>query len=209
MAVHALPLLQAAAAIAAPSSAADIEAVLLAGLRERYPSVERWEIRAFNADGPIASGSASVAHLGARSAVRVGGHVYWYAVSGFQIAINAARPIQAGESLDARAGRPSEVDVMAAACEPLTDVSHLEGARARRAIRPDQVICDESVEPRPPVARGDSVTVHYVGARISLTTRGVAETDGALGEPVKVKKIDTSDVYRAVVSGVQEVTIHE
>jgi len=209
MAVHALPLLQAAAVIAGPASAADIEALLLAGLRERYPSVERWELHAFDNRGPIASGSPSVAHLGARSAVRVGGRVYWYAVSGFQVAVNATRRIQAGESLDARAGQSSEVDVMAAACEPMTDLSRLEGARARRTIRPDQVICDESIEPRPPVARGDSVTVHFVGARISLTTRGVAESDGALGEPVKVKKIGTSDVYRAVVSGIQEVTLHE
>jgi flagella basal body P-ring formation protein FlgA len=205
----ALSLLQAAATVVVAADASELDASLRTHLRERYPLVERWEIHPIAHAKRPATGEAHVVRLGSRSAIRVGTQVYWYSVAGFQSAIHASRSVQSGEALDPSAGRPEETDVLGAACNPLTDVSHLTGMRARRAFREGQLVCSDGIEPRPPVARGDEVTVRYVGTRISLTTKGIAAADGALGERVNVKKMDTPDVYRAVVSGMREVTIHE
>ena len=207
MGVHALALLQAAAVAAGIAGNLDIEALLLEKLRERYPAVARWEIHPFGKLSATDAQAVSVARLGSRSAVRIGDRVYWYAVTGHQMALSATRAIRVGESLDASVAHAQEVDAMAAACTPLTDPSSLAGVRAKHAMRADQVICEESIEPRPVVARGDDVTVRYIGRSLSLVTTGVAETDGALGESVQVKKTGTADRYLAVVSGIREVTI--
>lgn len=207
MALHALALWQAAAVAAGAGNDVDIPSLLLEKLHERYPAVARWDVRPFGKLDANDARAMSVARLGSRSAVRVGDRVYWYAVSGYQMGLSATRAIRTGEALDTSAAHSEEVDAMAASCTPLTDASHLAELRAKASMRADQVICEESVEPRPPVARGDDVTVRYVGESISLTTKGVAEADGALGDAVQVKKIGTADRYLAVVSGVREVTI--
>jgi flagella basal body P-ring formation protein FlgA len=206
-------LLQAAAVSAgiAPSAAGNvqIESLLLAKLGEQYPAVVRWEVHPFGKARVSDNDAMSVARLGSRSAVRVGDRVYWYAVEGFQAGFSATRVVHSGEPLDATSARAGEIDALAAGCAPLTDASRLAGARARRSMHEGQVICEDAVEPRPPVARGDELTVHYAGTRISLVTKGVAQTDGALGESVEVKKPDTGERYVAVVSGNREVTINE
>jgi flagella basal body P-ring formation protein FlgA len=207
MGLPALALLAAAAVAAGTAAGPEIESLLLAKLRERYPAVARWEVHPFGRMEAAGAQPVSVTRLGARSAVRVGARVYWYAVAGYQIGLSATRTIRAGESLDPSAVQSKELNAMAAACTPLTDAARLAGVRAKHTMRADQVICEESIEPRPPVARGDDVTVRYIGASISLVTKGVAETDGALGESVHVKKADSTDRYLAVVSGIREVTI--
>jgi flagella basal body P-ring formation protein FlgA len=206
MSLHALALLP-AAAVAAGS--VDVESLLLEKLRERYPAVARWEIRPFDKLDALDADAATVLRLGSRSAVRVGGRVYWYAVAGYEMALSAARAVRTGEPLEPSSAQLEEIDAMAAACTPLTDPSRLTGARATRAIRVDQVMCEESIEPKPPVARGDEVTVRYVGTSITLMTKGVSETDGVLGQSVEIKKADSADRYLAVVSGAREVTINE
>jgi flagella basal body P-ring formation protein FlgA len=185
------------------------DTVLAAALRERYPAVVRWEIHGLGGTVPPEGAAASVVRLGSRSAVRAGSHLYWYTVSGYGMAVRATRAISPGESLEATAGEVTETDVLAAACDPLTDASSLHNTRARRALRPDQVICQESIEPRPPVARGDDVTVRYLGERVSITAKATAQSDGAFGEQVLVKSVGTERLFPAVVSGEREVAIHE
>jgi flagella basal body P-ring formation protein FlgA len=203
------PLAQAALAVASAAPTPDLDALLLARLREQYPAVAHWQIHRFSDRMQIRSGAASVLRLGSRSAVRVGDHVYWYSVAGFQTVVSAARMVPSGGSLNAQLGLSGEADVLAVGCEPLTDPSRLDGSRARRVLHAGQVICRNEIEVRPPVARGDEVTVRYIGAAMSLTTTGIAESDGTLGADVEVKKPNAPAIYRAVVSGEREVTIHE
>jgi flagella basal body P-ring formation protein FlgA len=197
------------AALSAAATSPD--ALVLAGLRERYPAVVRWNIKPFTQVITTHSGGSvpKVLLLGPRSAVQLGGKVYWYSVEGFQTVVTASRRISAGEALDARAGHKVELNVLAAACEPLTDLSRLSGSRATRFLRPNEIMCERFIEPRPLVTRGDSITVRYQGHSISVTTRGIAQSDGAIGDTLTVRTLQGKDVYSGVVSGVQEVTVHE
>jgi flagella basal body P-ring formation protein FlgA len=192
----------------AVTSAADT--LLLASLRQRYPAVTRWDVRPLSPQlSPAGAGSASIALLGPRSAVRLGNKIYWYAVSGYQQVLSATRHIGFGQALDEHDAIEQEKDVLAAGCEPLTRVSELGGMRARHSIGPNDVICAAAVEPRPLVARGDQVTVIYVGNNVVLRTSGIAEKDGAVGETLLVRNPRSHDLFRAVVSGAGEVTVHE
>lgn len=198
----------AAASLASPSAANSAQA-LLASLRARYPLVEHWSIRPLTHVEENGAVAPQVVQLGARSAVRIGNRVVWYAVSGVQRVVLATHWIAAGSSTDTRAGRMAETDILPAACDPVTDLSRLRGSRTTRAVQANAVICRDAIERKPPVGRGDEVTVRYVGRFVSLTTRAVAQEDGAVGETLRVRSIHHDDVFAAVVSGVDEVTVHE
>jgi len=59
------------------------------------------------------------------------------------------------------------------------------------------------------VTRGEEIVVRYVGPNVSLTTNGVAQHDAGVGDSLLVLNPHSHDLFRAVVSGAREVTIHE
>jgi flagella basal body P-ring formation protein FlgA len=194
---------------AAPAFAgASADEALRAELQRRYPQVQRWDIRPFD-DAEHENTSVQVVSIGARSAVRVGRRLQWFAVSGFQSVVSATRAIATGAALDGSAGQIAERDVIAARCDPVTDRNALTGMRTRRPLRANEVICSQAIEPRPTVARGETVTVRYVGARVTLVTKGVASSDGNVGDSLIVSHVKSNDAFAAQVSGAGEVTIHE
>jgi len=191
----------------APLSA--VESALRASLAERYPSVTRWEIKPFIEDMPATS-EAKVVLLGPRSAVKVGRRVYWYSVAGFAQVVSATRGVAPGQALEPRDGQLSESNVLAAAnCEPLTDPTALYGKRTRKTLRANEIVCASAIEPRPLIARGEEITVRYVSPNVVLTINGVAQHDGAAGDSLLVLNPRSHDLFRAVVTGAREVTIHE
>jgi flagella basal body P-ring formation protein FlgA len=193
-----------------------VEDMLRSTLQQKYPDVRRWEIRKF-ADGTRGDTGASantdaapdVLRVGARSAVRVGRRLQWFAVAGFQDVVSATRSIGAGEAIGGGDVRIEERDVIGAKCDPLTSLSALNGMRTRRALRVNEVICARAVEPRPTVARGETVVVRYVGARVVLLTKGVAEADGNVGDLLPVSAMNSKDSFAATVSATGEVIVHE
>jgi flagella basal body P-ring formation protein FlgA len=195
---------------------APAEEALRAQLQERFPQVERWEIRPFDdaasipeSSAPESSERAQVVRVGARSAVRVGKRLRWYAVSGVQNVVSASRRINVGERVEASLGHIEERDVVALRCKPVVELEALNGMRARKPVHEGEVLCAESIEPRPVIARGDAVTVRYVGPRIQLQTKGIAQEDGDLGRMLTVKGPQSAEAFAARVSGAGEVTIHE
>jgi flagella basal body P-ring formation protein FlgA len=100
-------------------------------------------------------------------------------------------------------------DLVAAGCAALDSPAALEGMRAKITIDEGEVICMTAIEPRPPVARGDEVTVRYVAGPVMLTTRAVAQADGLVGKTVLVRNTGSGDFFRATVSGKAEVRVDE
>ena len=198
-----------AMSLAAVEPASAVETVLRARLMERYPTVTRWDIHPFTAQPPDTSGDAKVVVLGARSAVQVGRRVYWYSVAGFGTALIATHAVAPGQPLNTGDGRLTEGNLVAANCDPLRAPADLSDKRARKTLRANEIICSTQVEPRPWVARGEAIVVRYVGPNVSLTTNGVAQKDGVAGDSLLVLNPNSHDLFRAVVSGVREVTIHE
>jgi len=191
--------------------ARDAQDVLRTELEQRYPDVQRWEIRELEAKNStsVTDAPVEIVRIGARSAVRIGRHVQWYAVEGFRKVLETNRTIDARQAVDAGVADVAERNVLASRCEPLTDVSRLRGMRARRALRARDIICADAIEPRPVIARGEPVTVRYLGSRISVSTKGIARTDGNVGDLLTVQNAGSQAQFNAVVSGAGEVTIHE
>jgi flagella basal body P-ring formation protein FlgA len=198
-------------------------------LRERleraYPTVRRWEIELLpaaekttdtNTDGTRPS--VIVTRVGERSAVWVGsktlgehrnGGLLWFRVAGYAPAVTAARMLTAGTQLDTRDGELLESNIVGDDCRPLEDAAALAGMRIRRMVHAGEMICANLLEPVPPVARGEAVTLLYTGRSFSLSAQGVAQADGLMGKRVTVRNVSSGDIFTATVTGKGEVSVDE
>lgn len=59
--------------------------------------------------------------------------------------------------------------------------------RARRVLRPGQIVSSFDVEPMPDVAAGDAVIVEVVAGNVRVTASGIAKQDGFAGEQIWIE----------------------
>jgi flagella basal body P-ring formation protein FlgA len=198
--------------------------VLLTELQSKYPETKHWSVTPLvrQAHEESIFGKAAwetkVVRIGARSAVQVSWaaentarqvRTVWFDVVGPQSVVVATHAIAPNASLSVADAMIEERDVMGLSCSPLRDVTDLVQMRSRRALRTGAAICLEAIEPRPAVARGEDVTVRYSSGRVSITTKGVAQNDGQVGQKLRVVNPMTKDSFVAVVSAAREVLVHE
>jgi flagella basal body P-ring formation protein FlgA len=208
MTMLALVLAATAAAQATPASALEAE------LHARYPEVVRWEIEALDQArakrAEAETGAVTVVLLGARSAVAVGdAPTVWFAVRGFRTVLVADRHLAARSDAAVEHFALEERDVLAVGCTPLADSDAVAGSWTRRNLRAGDVVCDDALEPKPPVVRGANVAVVYSGPRIRIVATARAARDARLGERVQVSNPATGATYFAVATGDNEVTAHD
>jgi flagella basal body P-ring formation protein FlgA len=205
--------------------AVDTEAgrLLKSELVSKYPGVSRWSITAQIRQSPIeipkgVSSSMQVTRIGSRSAVQVSWvglrstrqvHTIWFDVTGIQSIVVAAHDIAPASALSTLDATVEERDLIGLGCSPMHDASDLQQKRARRALRYGAAICLEAIEPRPAVARGENVTVRYSSERVSITSQGIAQDDGQVGQRLRVVNPISKDSFLAVVSAAREVLVHE
>jgi flagella basal body P-ring formation protein FlgA len=196
-------------------------ALLIATLQRAHPHVVAWELQPLVGhrqrdklleETPL---DVAIAKLGARSAVTVRWRdrpvaaTVWYAVHGTRDVVVANRSAAAGRPLAAADGRLERRDVMPLACVPLLDATSLDEMRSRVPLREDSVICQEHIEPRPAVARGERVKVHSSVGRVRVTGTAIATQDGAIGELLQVRRPESRARFLARVIGPQEVAVDE
>jgi flagella basal body P-ring formation protein FlgA len=198
-------------ATAISAQLAAVHAELETALRAKYPQVTRVEIAAFDAEraAGLAAG-ASIARLGARSALAdEQGRLVWFAVRGYSDVVILARTLPARADLGPDDLALAEREVVGIGCTPLRSTEIGAGHWLRRGVRGGEVLCREAIEQKPPVVRGAEVAVAYSAARVHLSTTARAEQDARLGERVAVRNPRSGELYFAVASGSNEVTVHD
>jgi flagella basal body P-ring formation protein FlgA len=190
---------------------AAVEAGLETALRAKHPDVVRFEISALDAEraGRLAA-DAPIVKLGARSAVAgENGRLVWFAVRGYRSVPVMTRTLAARTDLTRDDIAVEEHDVVGLSCMPLATPEAVEGAWTRRGLRVGDVLCSDALEPKPPVVRGAEVTVVYVGPRVRVTATARAGQDAVVGDRLAVRASRTGELYYAVASGSNEVTVYE
>jgi flagella basal body P-ring formation protein FlgA len=199
------------------------EEVLLPALRAAYPEVSDWTLTPLLGKGQDERlqrrppGHVSVVRLGSRSAVRLSWKqeqrsvhsTVWFAVAGTQNVLTAVAEIRRGSALTPQLATRSRRDALAVACMPVVFEQALTGMRARVTLKEGQVICAQSIEPRPPVTRGEDVVVRAVAGAVTIMAKGVAQQDGSLGQRVRVKNPSNGNTFLAAVSAIAEVVVDE
>jgi flagella basal body P-ring formation protein FlgA len=82
----------------------------------------------------------------------------------------------------------------------LNDAAAAVGRVAARAIAPDQVLGDGNVMLPRLVKRGDQVIIASGGATINVRVKGQALKDGAIGDRVSVRNLNSKRVVEGVVN---------
>ena len=110
----------------------------------------------------------------------------------------AARDLKPGETITG--WELAELDLLEIGAEPLP-ISALHGAVARHAMRKGQAITRANAKAAPLVRAGKEVSIEVSRGSVRVSLRGVAQADGALGDLVSVRNIDTRELKRYRVTG--------
>lgn len=89
----------------------------------------------------------------------------------------------------------------------IDDTASLIGFTPRRSLRPGEPVRNSDVEPPRMVEKGSIVSVTYVLANMSLTTRGRALEDGAMGEIIKIVNPRSHRTIEVEVTGTSKAVI--
>ncbi|MGC1348704.1 MAG: flagellar basal body P-ring formation chaperone FlgA [Xanthobacteraceae bacterium] len=120
-------------------------------------------------------------------------------------ALGVDHPVERGEVLKASdltiIKRPKSEGAV------LTDAASAAGLAARHQLRPGQPLHDADLMKPQLVQRNDSVTIIYEAPGVTLTLRGQAQDNGALGDTVSVQNVQSKRLVQGVVSGPGRVTI--
>ncbi|MCC2662445.1 MAG: flagellar protein FlgA [Geminicoccaceae bacterium] len=118
-----------------------------------------------------------------------------------------SRPVAAGERIAA-----ADLDWIRVAPSRLrptsvTEAGQLIGSEARRALQPGRMLSERDLQPSRLVARGRAVQLVYHRPGLELQALGIAQGDGALGEPVRVVNLDSRQQLQGVVIGPDRVAL--
>jgi flagella basal body P-ring formation protein FlgA len=99
------------------------------------------------------------------------------------------------------------VEVAPASLPPasITEEAQIVGSQARRRLGTGRVLTERDLGPPYLVRRGHPVELIYAGRGLYVTALGVAQEDGALGDPVRVTNAASRRQLQGVVSGPDEV----
>jgi flagella basal body P-ring formation protein FlgA len=87
----------------------------------------------------------------------------------------------------------------------ITEAERVVGSQARRRLVAHRVLTERDLGPPYLVRRGHPVELVYAGPGLYVTALGVAQEDGALGDPVRVINAASRRQLQGVVSGPGEV----
>lgn len=90
----------------------------------------------------------------------------------------------------------------------LRDPAAAVGRVATRAIGPDQILAAANVMLPRLVKRGDEVTIASIGTAVSVQVKGQALKDGALGDRISVRNLNSKRVVEGIVNADGMVVIH-
>lgn len=90
---------------------------------------------------------------------------------------------------------------------PIADIRSLVGSKTRRYLSENQIVWLTDVDIVKSVKRGDVITIRKQGVAWELTTSGVAEQDGVIGDIIKVRGQTNRKLFSAKVTGDREVKL--
>jgi flagellar basal body P-ring formation protein FlgA len=118
-----------------------------------------------------------------------------------------SRPVAPDELITAEDLTWVEVAPTQVAPASITAPDAIVGSQARRRLRPGRVLTARDLGPPHLVRRGRPVELVYARPGLHVTALGLAQQDGALGDPVRVLNAESRRQLQGVVSGPDEVSL--
>ena len=113
-------------------------------------------------------------------------------------------PLSRGQLISAQDVTVSMVDLQRFRRQGFSTIDAVIGAKTKKNLRAGEVIEDNDICV---VCRNETVTIKAVKSGMTITTKGVALTDGSHGEQIRVKNSKSNRIIEGRVSGISEVTV--
>jgi len=189
---------------------ADDAALLESVLRNRYPTVKKWGIESIRAVHPKHA-MRPIAELELKTVLQDGNlfavrdsaensSIHRFVVEGFADVWVASSFIGSDERLSAERFVKSPRDVMNIACDYYAAETLRSDMRVRRDLHRGEVLCTTDVEPRPMIAKHDSLTVLCSQGPVQIAVAGSAITEGNAGQLIRVQRESTHTSIAAVIT---------
>ncbi|NAW57110.1 MULTISPECIES: flagellar basal body P-ring formation chaperone FlgA [unclassified Vibrio] len=123
-------------------------------------------------------------------------------LSGPQVTLASALP--KGHILSASDLNITMVDLNRFRREGFADTHEVIGAKLKKSMRLGEVLEARDICV---VCRNESVLIKAVNKGMTITTKGIALTDGSLGEQIRVKNSKSNRIIDGRVTGIGEVTV--
>ncbi|MFW6164431.1 MAG: flagellar basal body P-ring formation chaperone FlgA [Planctomycetota bacterium] len=125
----------------------------------------------------------------------------------FQRMLVARRRIRRGERLAKDMVRLQRGELTSATSDVATDLRQVLGAEARRDIPAFAAITDQMLAAPRVVRRGALVTLVASKGRLQVTTVGIAEQDGSVGQSIRVRNKDSQNIVHGRVLDAKTVEV--
>ncbi|KII80491.1 flagellar basal body P-ring formation chaperone FlgA [Vibrio renipiscarius] len=122
--------------------------------------------------------------------------------TGPQVSLNV--PMNKGQVISAHDVGISMVDLQRLRRQGFSTTNAVIGAKVKKNLRVGDIIEQNDICV---VCRNDTVTIKAAKSGMTITTKGVALTDGAQGEQIRVKNSKSNRIIDARVTGISEVTV--
>jgi flagella basal body P-ring formation protein FlgA len=125
----------------------------------------------------------------------------WFSVSAYAHVLTANQDIPALAALQESAFNREYRDIAALNGVPVVELAALDGMRLLRPLAQGAVLSAVMLEPLPAVIKGQQVAVYAYAGKVALRTTAIALSDGVLSQQIRVRHIEDSINYPAVVIG--------
>jgi flagella basal body P-ring formation protein FlgA len=120
-------------------------------------------------------------------------------------AVVASVPLSRGQIITEYQVQENMVNILRLRQQGYLSTSQIIGAKVKRNIKLGDIIDTNDICV---VCRNDSVVIKAVKNGMSIITKGIALSDGSVGQQIKVKNTKSSRIISAQVSGIGEVTVY-
>jgi len=122
----------------------------------------------------------------------------WFSVEAWK-AVPVAKTDLAAESILRADDLTMELRDVAQAGRIIDRLPADNGARLRRALVRGMPVPESALEPVTAISRNQAVAVKIASGSIMIETAGIAQTDGRVGDMVKIKNPGSSEIFLATV----------
>ncbi len=119
----------------------------------------------------------------------------------------AARPISPGEAFNPIDFRETAVDGIKLGGSFVSKLPEPGEIVIGRIIPAGTILTQSALAPKKIVLRGQSVTVTYNQSKVKISMKAISQQDGARGEVIPVKNMNSQRTVYAKVVGAQELEI--
>jgi flagella basal body P-ring formation protein FlgA len=118
--------------------------------------------------------------------------------------VTLTTPLSRGQIISANDVIINMVDLQRFRRQGFSTIDAVIGAKAKKNLRTGDIIEARDICV---VCRNETVTIKAVKSGMTITTKGIALTDGSHGEQIRVKNSKSNRIIEGRVTGISEVTV--